>query len=361
MRQKYKPIKFPIDESAHDSIVEWWYFNGHLVDALGNEYSFMNCLFKVDVKKVKIPFLSKIPLKTSYFSHSLISDLKHKNFYDKIAPFSIIADDSFSKPLLYINYIDPEIKNGYTNCVIEKTDELIYHIKNENLDLKLTSAKTPLLLGGNGFLNLHTEVAYYYSLTNLKTEGRIKIKNRWLEVTGKSWMDHQWANTSYSKNRWDWFSIQLDDNTEIVCFMYDDGRTKTYLADISYPNNRQEHHEEVEIIPLAKSWVSSKSKAVYPLSWQIKIPARNLELNLTAKIDNQEMLFGSINYWEGPLRVSGRFGDKNVSGLGFMELVGYPSEYSNAKYIKDEIRKTVSWFVSTSKYQAKNLIGHLRK
>ncbi len=361
MHQKYLPIKFPEDESAHDFIVEWWYFNGHLTDGLGQKYSFMDCLFKVDVKKVKIPFLSKIPLKTSYFSHSLISDLKNKKFYHKISPFSIISDDSFSKPWLYINYINPEIKNSYTNCVIAKTDESTYHLKNESLDLKLVSAKAPLLLGGDGFLDLGPKTTYYYSLTNLKTQGRIKIKNQWLEVTGKSWMDHQWADTSYSKDRWDWFSLQLDDDTEIVCFMYDNGRTKTYLADISYPDNRQEHYREVEIIPLEKRWLSPKGKAVYPLAWKIKIPAKNLELSLTAEIDNQEMLFGSINYWEGPLSVSGRLGKREVNGVGFMELVGYPSDYSNVKYIRDEIRKTVGGLILSSKVKARNLIGNFRK
>lgn len=67
MNKKFKPINFTGDESHHDCIIEWWYFNGHLKDKIGNEYSFMNCLFKIDVKKVKIPFLSKIPLKTSFF------------------------------------------------------------------------------------------------------------------------------------------------------------------------------------------------------------------------------------------------------------------------------------------------------
>src|ERR1035437_6928793 len=102
MHKEYKPIRFPEDESAHDYIVEWWYFNGHLIDKDDNEYSFMDCLFKVDVKKVKIPFLSKVPLKTSYFSHSLLSDLNNKKFTHRIAPFSLISEDSFSKPSLYI-------------------------------------------------------------------------------------------------------------------------------------------------------------------------------------------------------------------------------------------------------------------
>ena len=349
---EFKPIKFPEDESAHDCVVEWWYFNGHLKDRYDKEYSFMDCLFKVDVKKVKIPFLSKIPLKTSYFSHSLISDLKDKKFYHRISPFSVISDDSFSKPLLYVNYFNPEIKNGYTNCVIEKIDGYKYHLKNEDIDLILTSIKEPLLEGGRGYLDLHSKTTYYYSLTNLKTEGRIKIKDKWIDVFGKSWMDHQWADAKYSRDRWDWFSVQLDNDTEIVCWMYDDGKVKTYIADISYADSVQEHYQNIEIIPLKKTWTSPKSKAAYPLAWKIKIPEKNIELDLTAKIDDQEMLFGSINYWEGPLQVGGSFDGKKVSGIGFMELLGYYSQYSNVKYISDEIGKTARRFISMAKNKA---------
>lgn len=361
MEKKFKPIKFPEDESAHNHIVEWWYFNGNLKDAPGNEYSFMDCLFRVDVKRVKIPFLSNIPLKISYFSHSLVSDIGNKIFYHRIAPFSVVSADSFSKPLLYINYINPEIKNSYINCVIEKTDELNYKLKSENIDLTLTSVKKPLLEGGEGFLDLHSKTTYYYSLTNLETKGRIKIKDKWINVAGKSWMDHQWADTSYSKDRWDWFSVQLEDKTELMCFVYDDGNKKTYLADISYPDGGQESFNEVEIVQSGKTWKSPTSKAVYPLAWSVKIPAKNISLNLTARIENQEMLFGSINYWEGPLLVSGFFGGKKVNGVGFMELVGYPSQYSNVKYIRDEIGRTVSWFVSMAKAKASTFSGNARK
>jgi len=357
MNKKFKPINFTEDESHHDCIIEWWYFNGHLKDKIGNEYSFMDCLFKIDVKKVKIPFLSKIPLKTSYFSHSLITDIKNGKFHHEISPFSIISKDSFSKQSLYINYINPKIDTDYTNCVIEKTNEDTYHIKNENIDLKLISTKKPLLEGGKGFLDLHSKTTYYYSLTNLKTEGKIKIKNKWIDVTGKSWMDHQWADTSYSKDRWDWFSIQLDNNSEIVACIYDDKKVKTYFADISYQDGSQKHFKEteIEIIPSEKKWLSKKSEASYPLSWNIKIPAKNIDLTLTAKNKKQEMLFGSINYWEGPLSVDGLFENKKVKGVGFMELVGYDSNYTNVDYFKDGISKTASWFISKTKNKLKNL------
>jgi hypothetical protein len=65
------------------------------------------------------------------------------------------------------------------------------------------------------------------------------------------------------------------------------------------------------------------------------------------------MLFGSINYWEGPLAVTGMFNKKKVSGDGFMELVGYPSKYSNTQYIKDEISETADQFFSLAKSRFK--------
>lgn len=362
MPKQFRPIKFPKDESAHNCVIEWWYFNGRLKDGDGNDYSFMNCLFKADVKKAKIPFLSKIPLKTSYFSHSLVSDLKHKTFYHRIAPFSVISDDSFSKPLLYINYLNPEIRNGYANCAIEKIDESKYRVKNEDIDLIMTSVKKPLLEGGNGYLDLHSKKTYYYSLTNLKTEGRIKVKKKWINVAGKSWMDHQWwPNASYSKDRWDWFSVQLDNGTEMVCGMYDDGKVKTYFADISCANGSQEHYKEVEMIPSGRQWTSPKSKAVYPLEWKIKIPAKNIELNLKAKIKNQEILFAAINYWEGPLDIKGVFNGEKISGVGFMELVGYPSQYSNAKYLIDEIGEMASRLFIMAEHKALNSAGNFTK
>ncbi len=335
-----KPIKFPEDELSHKHIIEWWYFNGHLEDENHNKYSFMNCLFKADVKKVKIPFLAKIPIKILYFSHSILSDIKHKAFYPTIDYISTISKDSFSKPLLFINYTTPVFFDDYFNQVIEETEKFKYYIKTENMDLTLTSVKEPLLEGGNGYIDLNSKKTYYYSLTNLKTEGTIKIGNESIKVKGKSWMDHQWANVTHSNDKWTWFSIQLDDDTEMVCFEYDDRKVKTYLASISYPDNRQEHINEVKFTPLGIKWTSPKTKAEYVLSWKIEIPSKNIDLEVKPLIKNQEMTFGTINYWEGPLTVKGLFDNKKVKGSGFLELVGRPSQYSNIKFLKSALINT---------------------
>jgi predicted secreted hydrolase len=338
----FTPIKFPRDEAAHHHIIEWWYFNGRLQGRDGRDYAFMNCLFRADAKKVKIPFLAKLPVKILYFYHSLLSDISRQKFTSAIEPVTIVSDDSFSKPLLFINHTTPLALTGYTNCVLEETSQFVYRLKDANVDLELISTKPPLLEGGRGYLNLHTKNTYYYSLTNLKTRGRIKVGGRWVEVTGKSWMDHQWANTAYSHDQWTWFSIQLDNRTDMVCFIYEDQGRQTALADILYADGRQESCPDVLITAQGDTWISPKTKAVYPLTWTIQVPSQKLELTTRPLIPEQEMLFGSINYWEGPLNVSGRLQGRSVRGVGFMELAGYPSQYTRAKYIKDELEKTIS-------------------
>ena len=337
-----KKIKFPQDELAHDNIIEWWYFNGHLEDKKGNKYAFMNCFFKANSKKVKIPFLKKYPFKTIYFSHSILSDIKAKRFYPKIDYVSLVSEDSFSKPLLFVNYINPIIIKGYINKLIEETSKFKYHIKTGDFDLNLASVKRPLLEGGTGYVKLDSKSTYYYSLTNLKTEGTIKINGKPIKVKGKSWMDHQWADESYSKDKWTWFSIQLDDKTEIVCFEFDDGKVKTYLASISHPNNKQEHTNEVKFTPLGIKWTSPKTKAEYPLSWKIEIQSKNIDLEVKPLIKNQEVLFGIINYWEWSLTLKGTINKKKVKGVGFLELVGYPMEISNINFYKKEVEEVIT-------------------
>ncbi len=361
MIQTTKKIKFPKDELAHDNIIEWWYFNGHLKDKKGNKYSFMDCLFKADIKKVKIPFLRKIPFKTHYFSHSILFDIKKKKSYPKIDYVSLVSKDSFSKPLLFVNYMNPIIVHGYFNSVIEQTTKSKYHIKTENFDLNLTSIKNPLLENGTGYVNLKTKGTFYYSLTNLKTEGTIKINGKEIKVKGKSWMDHQWADVSYSKDKWTWFSIQLDNNTEIVCFEYNDGKNKTYLATISYSNNRQVSTNNIKLTPINTIWQSNITKAKYPLSWKIEIPSKNIELEVKSLIKKQEMIFGTINYWEGPLTVKGIMNKKKVKGVGFLELVGYPMGISRLKFYKKETEKIITEITSYIKNKGMEFVKDILK
>jgi predicted secreted hydrolase len=132
----------------------------------------------------------------------------------------------------------------------------------------------------------------------------------------------------YAKDRWTWFSIQLEDGTDIMCVEYDDGKEKDRFVDLVDGRGHASHIQRVTFTPGQETWKSKVTKASYPLSWTITIPEKEMVITTSALLADQEMIFGAINYWEGPVSVSATVGGKKVNGVGFMELAGYPSNYS---------------------------------
>jgi predicted secreted hydrolase len=131
-----------------------------------------------------------------------------------------------------------------------------------------------------------------------------------------------------------------------MCVEYNDGDKSEFLVDIIDKENRQWHSKKLVLKPIGKIWKSSKTKAEYPLVWEIIIPGKNIKLKVEAKIKDQEMVFGTINYWEGPLKVEGTVGGEKVGGFGFMELVGYPSDYNFLVLAGKEVNKRIKRAVS---------------
>jgi len=323
--EKYTPIEFPRDEQKHDHIIEWWYFNGNLKDENGKTFSYMNCLFAAKPGKVNIPFLKNSPIKQLFFSHSLLSN-NNDNFESKTNPLCIIDDNSFTKPLLWVNYDN--------SSIIEETAPFKYHIVNDSIDLYLESEKQPLLLNATGFLDLDVKTTYYYSLTRLRTRGIIKEKGKWINVTGLSWMDHQWAQTPMTTDdMWRWFSIQLDNKCELVCFVYGD-KVKTSHASMIDKDNNIKITSNIEIIPGKGKYKNKKTGSEYYLEYDIKIPEFNMSLKTFPLKKEQEMIFETIKYWEGGIRVEGEMNGRKVSGMGFSELVTEPRDNFTEYLIK---------------------------
>lgn len=296
-------IKFPQDESIHKNYdAEWWYFNGFLKGQ--HRYAFMNCLFRVKGEKVKVSFL-KFPVKELFFSHSILFDLENKKIRAETLPLVIVSEDSFQKKDLFINYYYPLRKN-FADYEIAKQGSA-YHIKNRFLDLSCRPTKPPLLEGGSGLLDLGRKKTFYYSYTNLKASGYVGQD----AVTGRAWHDRQWFNLSaVNDDSWIWFSIQMSDNTELVCVSYKD---KKY-AYLLHPDNRQENCR-VTFKPIGKIWKSPISGLTYELEWEIKL--KNYVIKTRPLIKACEMNFGVVNYWEGPLAVS----VNGKKAQGFMEYV----------------------------------------
>ena len=346
-----KKIQFPKDELKHNNIIEWWYFNGNLKDKKGNQYSYMHCFFKANTKKAKIP-LYRLPSKYSFFSHSIISDIKHKKAYSKIRPLIFVSDDSFSQDFLKIKYTFPSLE-GLQKCLIKKINNNTYKIKTEDLNLTLISKKEPFMVNKTGFLSMKSRSTYYYSLTNIATKGKIKIGNKWVSVEGKSWMDHQWANAKYVKDKWTWFSIQLGNKAELICFEYKYKNILKQVLGICYPAGKRKHLSKFKLIPTKKQWESKKTDAKYPLNWEIKVPGK-LNLKISPLLKNQEMLFGEINYWEGPIKISGTLDKNKVKGNGFMELK-HPSKINPIEILARNLVKEIEKDLKSLKNLGNNI------
>jgi predicted secreted hydrolase len=147
-------------------------------------------------------------------------------------------------------------------------------------------------------------------------------------------MDHEFSTSALSDGQvgWDWFSIQLDDGTDLMVFQIrrDDGRIDPYSSGtvidtegVSIQLNRDQFD-----IQVTDTWKSPHTGAEYPSAWILTIPSINLTMEIQPYMADQEMNV-SYSYWEGAVEVSGLYNDKTVSGSGYVELTGYVSSMEN--------------------------------
>jgi predicted secreted hydrolase len=344
MNKAYKPIKFPEDESKHDTIGEWWYFNGNLTDKDGRQYSYMNTLFRVVIPPHSARVLSRIPKKNFYVYHSIITDIDQNKFFPHMDYLVGITHDSFKHSGLNV-YFSPVASAGIRNLKhyhLSQSRENKYAVKGEDINLQLISKKPPLLENQTGYVDFFDRPTFYYSLTDLETEGTIVVDGKIIEVTGKSWMDHQWSNVfDITRDSWNWFSVQLENHIEIVCYEHVHRGQSAYLATIIYPDGRQKSFNKALIKSLGRKWKSPKTKAAYGLAWEIEIPEADIKLAIESRVENHEMNFLNVNYWESPTKIEASINGNKVKGYGYMELAGRPSIFNNLTFLKSKILERV--------------------
>src|SRR5438874_839927 len=91
-------------------------------------------------------------------------------------------------------------------------------------DFTLTPEKAPVIHGENGVSQKADgagRASHYFSRTRLATNGTIVLQGKQFAVSGLSWMDHEFFTHQLGADQtgWDWFSIQLEDKTELMLFI----------------------------------------------------------------------------------------------------------------------------------------------
>ncbi len=328
-------FEFPSDHGSHPSYrTEWWYYTGHLQATNGRLFGFELTFFRRAVPSEKVKTKpSRWSVNQLYLAHFAVTDVKEGRFYfsDKLSRAGLgKAGADKSRLRVWIDDWRAEAETVPTGA-----HTLLARDGTLALSLTLKPTKPLVIHGPEGISRKGAgkgQATHYYSFTRLATTGRLTIENEQFDVIGTSWMDHEFGSSDLGEDLvgWDWFSVQLEDNTELMFYRL---RRHDGLSDpessgtVISPDGGTRHLKVTDIgIEAIETWTSSQSGAVYPSKWKIEIPPLGLVLDIVPLVADQELRTPSstqVTYWEGAVAVTGMKEGRPVSGQGYVELTGY--------------------------------------
>jgi predicted secreted hydrolase len=338
-----RTFSFPRDHFAHPEFkTEWWYYSGHLSSQEKKSFGYQLTFFRTGLNR-ETKQRSKWSIRDLYFAHLAITDESRKKFgyLEKISRGSLGeagASPYKASEKTFRIWIEDWSIEGKGPAM--QNHSLKAGNKNFGIGLLLVPEKNPVIHGQNGISQKAEGDGYashYYSITRLKTEGRIFLQNKEIPVQGMSWMDHEFGSSQLREYQagWDWFSIQLANGMDLMFYQirWKDGKVDPYSSGtIILPDGTYQHLSKREFqIDVLDHWKSPKSSAVYPSKWKIRVPGRQIELTLSSTVKDQELITKEstqVTYWEGSVKVEGRYQGSPINGMGYAELTGYAEPFS---------------------------------
>ena len=328
-------LNFPADYGPHDDyLTEWWYYTGNLRGDDGSRFGYQLTFFR---RALSLPDMEEARSSNwatgqIYLAHFALSDIGSEDFY---------AFERFSRAAAGLAgaQADPYRVWLYDWSVVETTPG-IYQLHASEIgiaiDLTLEDTKGLVFQGVDGYSQKGPDpgnASYYYSQTRLDSRGSIDVGGNRYQVSGFSWMDHEFSTSALTVEQvgWDWFSIQLEDNVELMLFQIrrEDGSIDPFSSGtfVAADGGTVTITREDFFITSADTWESPHSGAVYPAGWKISIPSIEMRLRVEPLQEDQELNL-TYTYWEGAVSVEGEYQGQPVTGNGYVELTGYAGSFA---------------------------------
>jgi predicted secreted hydrolase len=166
----------------------------------------------------------------------------------------------------------------------------------------------------------------------MQAQGELTIDGKKEKVQGLSWMDHEFGSNQLRDDQvgWDWFSIQLDNQTELMLYLIrrKDGTVDPYSSGTLVNTDGTTKHLALKDfrIEVLDRWKSPKSGANYPMRWKVAIPSEGIDLEILPAFPDQELITNRstrVTYWEGAVEIRASLKSKPVAGRGYVEMTGY--------------------------------------
>ena len=312
-------VSLPKDEAPHDVSIEWWYFNGLLTDDRGQEYSYHYVTFQSASVDAAVPHLLQASLGDHRAKKHLTGEQVILGVWDPNAAG-----------------IDVSV-NGWKMKGDGTVYSLAFDLAGYSLDLDAVSTKPPVLHQGDGLVSLGPAGdTFYYSRTRLDVTGTLTLAGEKRLVKGSAWMDHQWGEVEGLRLGWDWASLQLDDSTDLMAVLVWDPTDRspiTVYGTLVLANGLALILAPDDVsITSRQTWTSPATGVTYPSGWTLTVHSLDLRLQLEPVLVDSEFSgsqYAPAAYWEGEVRATGTRQGRNISGRGFVELVGYDPLYCN--------------------------------
>ena len=332
---------FPRDHGAHEEFrTEWWYYTGQLTTKDGRPFGYQLTFFRRAMSRDQTKTLpSQWAVTQLYLAHFAVSDLSKGRFHyaDKMSR-AALGKAGAANDRLHV-WID----RWSAESPLAAPGTQVLRAADGDLAIQLTvSSDKPLVLHGTDGISRKGpalgQASHYYSFTRLATSGTLTIGNESFDVTGTSWMDHEFGSADLDKDLvgWDWFSLQLDDQREVMLYQLrrTDGSADPASSGTVIDRDGRGHHLLVGDFTLEPTsyWTSQTSHARYPQRWRLTIPSQHLSLELVPLMADQELSpkrSTQITYWEGAIKVTGFIQERPARGQGYMELTGYAERVPN--------------------------------
>jgi predicted secreted hydrolase len=306
--------QFPGDHFEHEDFhTEWWYYTGNVTGTHGERFGFELVFFRQGVKG-EVDSKSVWAIRDLYLAHAALTDVNGKRFafderVNRAGP-GVAGASSGRERIWNGNWSAQWVGENQTLDAV--TAQFRFH-------LQLRPEKPFVIQGENGVSQKAEgkgRASHYVSFPLLAVSGNINGG----AVTGRAWMDHEWFTEQLAPEQvgWDWFSVQLDDRTELMLFELrrKDGTIDPYSAGTFIDAAGVAKHLRREDFSLQP--VSYWKK--YPVEWRIRVPSRNIDVVCKAVMPNQELRAkqGGPSYWEGAVDYRGTH-----TGVGYLEMTGY--------------------------------------
>jgi predicted secreted hydrolase len=307
------PVTFPRDDGPHDVNVEWWYFTGHLFTQEGDRYGFEYVTFRARDGNLE-----------GYVSHFAITDNPRRQFHygQRLRGAAGVAGDA---AVLDLNL------DGWTMRGGDGEFALAADMPGYAMRLDVETTKPAALHDGDGYIDYGNGTAsYYYSWTRMAVTGELDLGQGWRQVSGEAWMDHQWGDfDTYQEGGWDWFSVQLEDGTDVMLYLIRgaDGKPLRVDGSIVNPDGELSVLGEGDFaIAVDGEWTSPTTGTTYPSGWTVTVPDHELAMSVMPSLPDQELdtrATTGVIYWEGEAVVTAAHKGRQVTGYGYVELTGY--------------------------------------